>query len=147
MQQNRGFTITEVLVAMAIAAAILLFAAKMIVDGREASRVQQAADDVSKLVEGAYKWGAMRGNYTGLTCALAQQYQQSVTSCSATNPWGGNYVVSPGTSCTGGTTRQICVTMTGLQADVSNQLVAKFNGVVASSYVAANQPYLLFNGA
>ena len=144
MKKQKGFTLLETLVALGLGVAVLVAAAGLLVDGNESRKVQKVASDLTSLAEGAYKWGTMRGNFTGLTCAIAQGYQTQVTTCTGTNPWGGDYLLAPGNSCTGGLATQICVSTTGLPIDVTNQVLARFNGVATTSYISpTNQPAVI----
>ena len=144
----KGFTLTEVMIAIVIGVVIILFVTPLISDSRRSGKVDTATKTISNLQAGAQSWVTGRTSYAGLTCAsLVPNFTSVISSCTGSNPWGGNYTTVPGNSCTGGNVNQFCITLTTVPNEEGARLVQYYTGVAAvTPTFSSGTLTLIFNG-
>ena len=120
-QKQKGFTLPEVGIAMAIALVILLGAVKLYGTYNLRKEVNLAITDVQYIMNAAADWRSTRSNYTGVTMALLNTsglLPSTIGAGTSANPWGGNYSIAAYAT----DASKIVITLTNVNATASAQL-------------------------
>ena len=153
--KQRGFTLIEVGIALAIGLVIVMGVARSIQLNQEKVQVSQAVNDVNAILVSAVEWRGSANNYQGIamsqlalpthlkTAAVASTAGGSGTAATygiAVNPWGGNYTIASG----GTNNDSVEITVTGLTGDIPVTLARRFNGNANAASTTANTAVITF---
>jgi type IV pilus assembly protein PilA len=119
-----GFTLLEVGLALVVAMLVIAAAAMAFTTQREKAGVKSAVEGVNYLYQAAQDWASTRPNFTGVSCAVlvAQNLlPQALGTCTASNPWGGDYTVS----VNGSNSARVNITLTNVPNGPGAQMVDK----------------------
>lgn len=139
--KQRGFTLIEVGIALAIGLVIVMGVARSIQLNQEKVQMSQAVNDVNAILVSAVEWRGSANNYQGIamsqlalpthlkTAAVAADAANNIAAANATygvavNPWGGNYTITS----SGANNDSVEITVTGLTGDIPVTLARRFNG-------------------
>ena len=149
MNNNKGFTIIEMVIALVIISVILLVVVPMGQAATDNSRIANAIASVKAIQTAAVQWANENGGvYTnitfgGLTGAVAGApvYLPAQFSGVSTNPWGGNYTIAvdPNNS------EMVDISLTAVPATSAAKLTTALTKIsaVAPTYTAATGTWLI----
>lgn len=125
-RNNRGFTLIEFLVYLALAGALAAIIALRVGTADDTSRAQIIQDDINQIMGAAKNWKGVRVNYTGITFAqlTGQTFLRADWAAGiGVNPEGGNYTVAAAG-------QNLVITATGLPAQACQAVQSKMTGSV-----------------
>lgn len=137
--KQRGFTLIEVGIALAIGLVIMLGVARAIQVNQERSQVAQAVQDVQAILQASVDYRGASNAYTGVTMdnlntngLLPKGIAGSeTTKGTGTNPWAGNYTAAPKD---GDASKHILsITVTNVPTTAGLQLKRKLDAVASVS--------------
>lgn len=116
-RKEKGFTIIEVVLVLAIAGLIFLIVFLALPQLQRSRRDTQRRNDAGRIIAGLESWsGNNNGNYPTTTTQQNQFVSQYVTD-QITNPDGANYVASWGTGTAPGDNTYVIAVTTGTDCD------------------------------
>ena len=140
--KQRGFTLIEVGIALAIGIVIMLGVARAIQVNQERSQVAQAVQDVQAILQASVDYRGATNGYIGVTMdnlntngLLPKGIAGTGTTKGAgTNPWAGNYTAAPEDTTTN--KHILTITVTGVPTSAGNQLAKKLGPIASSAAYA-----------
>ena len=154
--KQRGFTLIEVGIALAIGLVIVMGVARSIQLNQEKVQMSQAVNDVNTILVSAVEWRGSANNYQGIamsqlalpthlkTAAVAAPAAGGTPTAAtygiAVNPWGGDYQINSG----GNNNDSVLITVTGLTGDIPVTLARRFNGNANATSTTASTAVITF---
>jgi prepilin-type N-terminal cleavage/methylation domain-containing protein len=147
INNKKGFTIIEMVIAMAIITVILLVVVPLGQAAIDNSRIANAIASVKAIQTAAVEWANDNGGvYTGITfggltgaTAGTTAYLPAQFSATSTNPWNGDYVVAvdPNNS------EMVDVSLTAVPATPAAKLITALTKIsaIAPIYTAASETW------
>ena len=141
--KQRGFTLIEVGIALAIGLVIIMSVARSIQVNQQKLRISQAVTDVNTILVAAVEWRGAKSSYKDINIANlglpdhlkggAVAGEDGAPDTPATygndvNPWGGDYEVSAHTDA-----NHLKIKVKGIPTAITPQLVARFTGTGQSA--------------
>jgi len=147
INNKKGFTIIEMVIAMAIITLILLVVVPLGQTAIDNSRIANAIASVKAIQTAAVEWANDNGGvYTGITfggltgaTAGSPVYLPAQFSATSTNSWNGNYVVSVDPS----SAEMLDISLTAVPATPAAKLITALTKIsaVAPTYTAASETW------
>ncbi|WP_196216260.1 prepilin-type N-terminal cleavage/methylation domain-containing protein [Vibrio cholerae] len=98
-KKAKGFTLIEVLFVLALFFAFIVWVGKKSDWVTDTYRIVMMKGDVMDISTAVTEWGQGKSNLSGLSmAAITNLLPDSIGNGQGTNPWGGNYEVSAGSS-------------------------------------------------
>ena len=141
--KQRGFTLIEVGIALAIGIVIMLGVARAIQVNQERTQVAQAVQDVQAILQASVDYRGATNGYIGVnmnqltTNGLLPKGiagSNTTTKGTGTNPWAGNYTAGPEDTTTN--KHILTITVTGVPTSAGNQLAKKLGPIASSAAYA-----------
>jgi len=100
-RQQRGISLLEVMLSLAIIAIILVMAARYFGLASNTSKLNQATNQINEIIQGLAQWQNNEGNYAG--ASLQSLYTQGFITQqtgkgTGANSWGGNITLEANTN-------------------------------------------------
>lgn len=131
-KNQRGISLLEVMLSLAIIAIILVMATRYFGIAMRGSKVNQAVSEVGEIQQGFIRYQSDKGNLTGATLTvLSNDGYITARTAGGTNPWGGNY--TPTTTANPPT-----LAITGIPNPDCQNLGDKFNVTCTGGTVTVN---------
>ena len=142
IDNNKGFTIIEMIIALVIISVILLAVVPVGQTATDNSRLANAIASIKAIQTAAVEWANNNGGvYTGLTFAnLTNGYLPAQFSAASTNPWNGNYAVNVNAN----NSTMFDISLTNVPAALAAKLTTALTKItaVAPTYTVASQTWL-----
>lgn len=130
--RQRGLTIIEAMAWLVLFALIMLGVFKTISSGYDGQKESMTQQDIIDISAAALKMKNISPTFAGISCAnlVTDKYiVNQWTSCTAVNPFGGNYTAGPNSS----NAVHLDVTATGLPQEVCRRLANTFSKTTVAS--------------
>ena len=138
---NKGFTIIEMVIALVIISVILLVVVPLGQTATDNSRVANAIASIKAMQTASVEWANDNGGqYTGITFAkLAAGYLPAQFSAASTDPWNGDYSVN----VDAGSATMLDIALSAVPAASAAKLTTALTKIsaIAPSYTASSQTW------
>ena len=142
INNRQGFTIIEMIIALAIISVILLIVVPVGQTATDNSRLANAIASVKAIQTAAVEWANDNGGqYTGITFAkLAAGYLPAQFTATSANPWNGDYTVNVDAA----SSTMLDIALTNVPAVPAGKLTTALTKIsaVAPTYTASSQTWL-----